>query len=78
MFSLSYEYGNGQFVPDHTAAREEIIVIFAKFAKATDYTLPVTHTVAIYADASGVDNTNKTVVTTVQDGHYDRRQRQPV
>lgn len=54
--------GNGQFAPDRAVTREEIAVIFANFAKATDHTLPVTRTATIYADASSIGNTNKTAV----------------
>ncbi|WP_312637291.1 GLUG motif-containing protein [Oscillibacter sp.] len=58
--------GNSQFAPDRAIAREEIAVIFANYAKATGYTLPVTRTAATYADASGIGSTYKTAVTAMQ------------
>lgn len=41
-------------------------MIFAHFAKATGYTLPVTREAAAYADASGIGSTYKTAVTAMQ------------
>jgi hypothetical protein len=58
--------GNGKFEPDRAVTREEIAVIFANYAKATGYTLPVTRTVATYADASGIGSTYKIAVTAMQ------------
>ena len=58
--------GNGKFEPDRAITREEIAVIFANFAKATGYTLPVTRTATTYADASSVGSTYKTAVTAMQ------------
>ena len=58
--------GNGKFEPDRAVTREEIAVIFANFAKATGYTLPVTRTATTYADASSIGSTYKTAVTAMQ------------
>ena len=58
--------GNGKFEPDRAITREEIAVIFANFAKATGYTLPVTRTATIYADASSIGEAYKTAVTAMQ------------
>lgn len=58
--------GNGQFAPDRAVTREEIAVIFANFAKATGYKLPVTRTATTYADASSIGSAYKTAVTTMQ------------
>ena len=58
--------GNSQFAPDRAISREEIAVIFANFAKATGYTLPVTRNATTYADASSIGSTYKTAVTAMQ------------
>ncbi len=58
--------GNGKFEPDRAVTREEIAVIFANYAKATSYTLPVTREAAAYADVSGIGSTYKTAVTAMQ------------
>ena len=58
--------GNSKFEPDRAITREEIAVIFANFAKATGYKLPVTRTATTYADASSIGSTYKTAVTAMQ------------
>jgi hypothetical protein len=58
--------GNQQFVPDRAITREEIAVIFASFAKATGYTLPVTREATSYADVSSIGSVYKTAVTAMQ------------
>jgi hypothetical protein len=58
--------GNGQFAPDRAITREEIAVIFANFAKATGYALPVTREATAYADADRIGSTYKAVVTAMQ------------
>lgn len=58
--------GNQQFAPDQAITREEIAVIFANFAKATGYKLPVTREATSYADASSIGSTYKTAVTAMQ------------
>lgn len=58
--------GNGKFEPDRAITREEIAVIFANYAKATGYTLPVTRNAAAYADASSIGSGYKTAVTAMQ------------
>lgn len=57
---------NGKFDPDCAITREEIAVIFANYAKATGYTLPVTRIAVTYADASGIGSTCQTAVTAMQ------------
>ena len=57
---------NGKFEPERAVTREEIAVIFANYAKAIGYTLPVTRTATIYADASSIGSTYKTAVTAMQ------------
>lgn len=58
--------GNQQFAPDRAITREEIAVIFANYAKATGYKLPVTREATTYADASSIGSTYKTAVTAMQ------------
>ncbi|MBB2183572.1 S-layer homology domain-containing protein [Lachnospiraceae bacterium MD1] len=58
--------GNGKFEPDRAITREEIAVVFANFAKATGYTLPVTRNATTYADASSIGSTYQTAVTAMQ------------
>ena len=58
--------GSGKFEPDRAVTREEIAVIFANFAKATGYTLPVTRKATAYADADRIGSTYKTAVTAMQ------------
>lgn len=42
--------GNNQFEPDRNVTREEIAIIFERYAKATGYVLPTLHEAAPYAD----------------------------
>ena len=58
--------GNSQFAPDRAITREEIAVIFANYAKATGYTLPITREASIYADASGIGSAYKDAVKAMQ------------
>lgn len=58
--------GGNQIGPDRAVTREEITVIFANYAKATGYKLPVTRTAITYADASSIGSTYKTTVTAMQ------------
>lgn len=58
--------GNQQFAPDRSITHEEIAVIFANYAKATGYKLPVTREATAYADASSIGSVYKTAVTAMQ------------
>ena len=58
--------GNGKFEPDRAVTREEIAVIFASYAKAAGYKLPVTREAAVYADASSIGSVYQTAVTAMQ------------
>ncbi len=58
--------GNKQFAPDRAITREEIAVIFANYAKATGYKLPVTREATAYTDASGIGSVYQTAVTAMQ------------
>jgi glucan-binding YG repeat protein len=58
--------GNQQFAPDRAITREEIAVVFANYAKATSYKLPVTREATAYADASSIGSIYKMAVTAMQ------------
>ncbi|MGF7145902.1 hypothetical protein HNQ56_004350 [Anaerotaenia torta] len=58
--------GNQQFAPDRAITREEIAIIFANYAKATGYKLPVIREATAYTDASSIGSTYKTAVTAMQ------------
>lgn len=58
--------GNQQFAPDRVITREEIAVIFANYAKATGYKLPVTREATAYVDASSIGSAYKVAVTAMQ------------
>lgn len=58
--------GYKRFEPGRAITREEIAVIFANFADATGYTLPVTRTAAAYADASDIGSAYEEAVTAMQ------------
>ncbi len=57
---------NQQFAPDRAITREEIAVIFANYAKATGYKLPVTREATAYADASSIGSVYQTAVAAMQ------------
>ncbi|KAF5065726.1 S-layer homology domain protein [anaerobic digester metagenome] len=58
--------GNSQFAPDRAITREEIAVIFANYAKATSYTLPITREASVYADASSIGSAYRDAVKAMQ------------
>ncbi|CFX14665.1 Cadherin [Syntrophomonas zehnderi OL-4] len=58
--------GNSRFAPDRAITREEIAVIFANFAKAAGYKLPIAREASTYADDSSIGSTYKTAVTAMQ------------
>ncbi|GLC79399.1 S-layer homology domain-containing protein [Lacrimispora brassicae] len=58
--------GGGQFAPDRAITREEIAAIFANYAKATGYTLPITREATTYADASSIGSAYKDAVKAMQ------------
>ncbi len=58
--------GNSQFAPGRAITREEIAVIFANYAKAIGYKLPVTREATTYADAFSIGSYYQTAVTAMQ------------
>jgi len=64
--SIIQGIGGSQFAPDRAITREEIAVIFANYAKATGYTLPITREATTYADASSIGSAYKDAVKAMQ------------
>ena len=58
--------GSQQFAPDRAVTREEIAVIFANYAKATGYPLPVAREATAYTDASHIGSTYNAAVAAMQ------------
>ncbi|MEA4993054.1 MAG: S-layer homology domain-containing protein [Oscillibacter sp.] len=58
--------GTQQFAPGRAITREEIAVIFANYAKATGYTLPVIREAVAYADASSIGSSYSDAVKAMQ------------
>ncbi|WMJ77637.1 MULTISPECIES: S-layer homology domain-containing protein [unclassified Sedimentibacter] len=58
--------GNQQFAPDRAITREEISAIFANYARATDYQLPVIREAASYMDTASIDSMYRTAVTAMR------------
>ncbi|WP_028828972.1 S-layer homology domain-containing protein [Proteocatella sphenisci] len=58
--------GNNKFAPDRAITREEIAVIFANYAKASEHNLPMINTATTYADDSIIISAYKYSVKTMQ------------
>ena len=58
--------GNQQFAPERAVTREEIAVIFANYAKAAGYKLPVVREKTPYTDDSSIGGVYKDAVTAMQ------------
>lgn len=58
--------GNNQFAPDRAITREEIAVIFADYAKAASYKLPVICNAITFSDSASISHWAKTAVTAMQ------------
>ncbi len=58
--------GNQQFAPDRDITREEIAVIFANYANATGYILPVTRKAVTFADAVNIGSSYSGAVRSMQ------------
>ncbi|MDF3005699.1 MAG: S-layer protein [Oscillospiraceae bacterium] len=57
---------SGKFEPDRAVTREEIAAVFANYAKATGYTLPVTREIIIFTDNSSIGTGYIAAVKTMQ------------
>ncbi len=58
--------GESKFAPNRAITREEIAVIFERYAKVTGYTLPVTREASVYADEKNIGNAYRAAVTAMQ------------
>jgi len=58
--------GNNMFDPDRNITREEIAMIFANYAKATGYILPVIHEETPYADQALIGSIYREAVKAMQ------------
>ncbi len=58
--------GGGEFAPERSITREEIAVIFERYAKATGYTLPLTREASIFADRDKIGKEYSSAVTAMQ------------
>ncbi|NLK44345.1 MAG: hypothetical protein GX300_08130, partial [Tissierellia bacterium] len=58
--------GNQKFAPDRPITRDEIAVIFANYAKATGYKLPIIREATSYADGASIGSLYKDAVTAMQ------------
>lgn len=54
------------FAPDRAITREEIAVIFANYAEAAGYTLPVTREASAYGDDNQIGEVYKTAAAAMQ------------
>ena len=58
--------GNQKFAPDRPITRDEIAVIFANYARATGYKLPIIREATSYVDATSIGSLYKNAVTAMQ------------
>ena len=63
---IVYGIGDGTFAPDKSITREEMAVIFERYAKATGYHIPVNRQANIYADKENIGSEYKEAVTAMQ------------
>lgn len=63
---IVYGIGNDSFAPDKSITREEMAVIFERYAKATGYHIPVNRQANIYADKENIGSEYKEAVTAMQ------------
>ena len=63
---IVYGIGNDSFAPDKSITREEMAVIFERYAKATGYRIPVNRQANIYTDKENIGSEYKEAVTAMQ------------
>ncbi len=61
-----YGIGDGKFSPDRSITREEMAVIFERYAKATGYNIPVTREASIYEDKENIGTEYRAAVKAMQ------------
>ena len=62
-----YGVGNGKFAPERAITREEIAVIFARYAQCTGYRLPILKGAKTYADSKTIGSAYQMAVTAMQE-----------
>ena len=62
-----YGVGNGKFAPERAITREEIAVIFARYAQYTGYRLPILKGAKTYADSKTIGSAYQMAVTAMQE-----------
>ena len=63
---IVYGIGDGTFAPDKSITREEMAVIFERYAKATGYNIPASREASTYADKENIGSEYRTAVTAMQ------------
>ena len=63
---IVYGIGDGTFAPDKSITREEMAVIFERYAKATGYNIPASREASTYADKENIGSEYKEAVTAMQ------------
>ena len=63
---IVYGIGDGTFAPDKSITREEMAVIFERYAKATGYNIPITREASTYADKESIGSEYRAAVTAMQ------------
>lgn len=58
--------GENKFAPDRSITREEIAVIFERYAEATNFKLPANRAAAVYADESQIGEAYRQAVAAMQ------------
>jgi hypothetical protein len=58
--------GNNQFAPNSTITREQMAVMMVNYARATNYTLPVSRQVNVFADDAKIASWAKDAVRAIQ------------
>ena len=58
--------GDGKFAPDKSITREEMAVIFERYAKVTGYEIPVTRKASIYEDTENIGSEYMAAVKAMQ------------
>ncbi|RRD92753.1 hypothetical protein EII17_13660 [Clostridiales bacterium COT073_COT-073] len=63
---IVYGIGDGTFAPDKSITREEMAVIFERYAKATGYNIPASREASTYADKENIGSEYRSAVTAMQ------------
>ena len=63
---IIYDTGDGKFAPDKSITREEMAVIFERYAKVTGYEIPVTRKAGSYEDIENIGSEYMAAVKAMQ------------